>query len=210
MERGVKVTKSKFYEDKRKEELFGNWLDNHFYIRMIGKYKSITRNSDATLQKRGVDVIIETNGGKTIYIDEKATLQYINKNIPTFAFEIRNTTSSAQGWLYNPNYVTDYYLLAWPNATDESIPNAESFFNTEVMSIKRSGVVQLLVDNGLTEGRILDLVQQYQSRLSETNKFEIASGITLNFNQFLAERPINVVVKKNILSRYADYSTVVK
>lgn len=68
MERGVKVIKSKFYEDKRKEELFGNWLDNHFYIKMLGKYKSITRNSDATLQKRGVDVIIETNGGKTIYI----------------------------------------------------------------------------------------------------------------------------------------------
>lgn len=101
-------------------------------------------------------------------------------------------------------------MLAWPNATDERIPNAESFTNTEIMSIKRSSVVQLLVDNGLTEQGILELVQQYQSRLSETNKFEIVPGITLNFNQFLAERPINVVVKKNILSQYADYSTVVK
>lgn len=204
------MIRSKFYEDKRKEELFGTWLDDHFYIRMLRMYKSITRNSDVALQKQGVDVIVETNDGKTIYIDEKATLQYINKNIPTFAFEIRNTTSGAQGWLYNPNYITDYYLLAWPNATDERIPDAESFFDTEIMSIKRSAVVQLLADNGLTEERVLDLVQQYQSRLSETNKFEIAPGITLNFNQFLAEKPINVVVKKSLLSQYADYSTVVK
>ncbi len=204
------MVSSNFHEDKRKEELFGTWLDNHFYIRMVGKYKSITRNSDATLQKRGVDVIIEKNDGNIIYIDEKATLQYINKNIPTFAFEIRNNTSGAQGWLYNPNYITDYYLLAWPNATDERIPNAESFTNTEVMSIKRSSVVQLLLDNGLTEQKILDLVQQYQNRLSETNKFEIAPGITLNFNQSLAERPITIVVKKNILLQYADYHTVVK
>lgn len=106
------MVRSKFYEDKRKEELFGVWLDNHFYRNMLGKYKSITRNVDAVLQKKGVDVIIITNEDKTIYIDEKATLQYINKRIPTFAFEIRNTTSGAQGWLYNPDYITDYYLLA--------------------------------------------------------------------------------------------------
>ena len=118
------MVRSKFYEDKRKEELFGVWLDSHFYKYMLGKYKNITRNTDVALQKRGVDVIIETYSGKLIYIDEKATLQYINKNISTFAFEIRNTTSGAQGWLYNLNYITDYYLLAWPNATDERIPDA--------------------------------------------------------------------------------------
>jgi hypothetical protein len=65
------VVKSKFYEDKRKEELFGVWLDNHFYKQMLGKYRRITRNSDAALQKKGVDVIIESHGGKLIYIDEK-------------------------------------------------------------------------------------------------------------------------------------------
>lgn len=204
------MVRSKFYEDKRKEELFGAWLDSHFYRHMLGKYKNITRNPDAALQKRGVDVIIETHSGKLIYIDEKATLQYINKKIPTFAFEIGNTTSGARGWLYNPDYITDYYLLAWPNAVDERIPNAEAFTETEVMSIKRRSVIQLLADNGLTEEHILKLIQQYQCQIGTKNKFEIASGITLNFNRFLAERPINVVVKKDVLSRYADYSTFVK
>lgn len=204
------MVRSKFYEDKRKEELFGVWLDNHFYKYMLDKYKNITRNTDVALQKKGVDVIIETYSKKLIYIDEKATLQYINKRIPTFAFEISNTTSGAQGWLYNPDYITDYYLLAWPNAVDESIPNAEAFTETEVMSIKRSSVIQLLTDNGLTEEHILELVQQYQGQIDIKNKLEIVSGITLNFNQSLAERPINVVIKKNLLSKYADYSKFVK
>lgn len=196
---------SKFYEDKRKEELFGEWLDTHFYNRFVEDYKSIKRNRDAVLQKKGVDVIIETMESKSIYIDEKATLQYINKNIPTFAFEIRNDTSGARGWLYNPEYITHYYLLAWPNATDERILSAEDFTTTEVMSIKRERVIQLLEDKGLTEQTILDAIEQYKYKIDKCNKFEVASGITLNFNLTLAERPINVVIKKKLLERYADY-----
>lgn len=201
-----KVVKSKFYEDKRKEEMFAIWLDSHFYKGLLKNYRKITRNTDEKLQKKGVDVIIETYDRKIMYIDEKATLQYINKKIPTFAFEIKNTTSGAQGWLYNPNYITDYYLLAWPNAMDERIPDAESFIETEVMSIKRSRVIQILADNGLTEESILRLVQQYHGQINTKNKFEIVPGISLNFNQFLAERPINIVIKKNLLSKYADYN----
>lgn len=203
------MVKSKFFEDKRKEELFGVWLDAHFYSMFVGKYKCVTRITDAVLQKKGVDVIIETFSGTKIYVDEKATLQYINKKIPTFAFEIKNTTSGAQGWLYNPDYLTTHYLLAWPNALNESIPNADSFCCTEVMSIKRSRVIDLLCDNGLTESKILELIEAYSKKVNENNKFDIAKGITLNFNLSLAEKPINVVIKKDLLSKYADYSTVV-
>lgn len=203
------MVQSKFHEDKRKEELFGVWLDSHFYPKFKESYKSITRNTDVLLQKRGVDVIVETLTGTILYVDEKATLQYINKRIPTFAFEIMNTSSGAQGWLYNPAYLTHYYLLAWPNASDEGIPDAESFFDTEVMSIRRSRVIELLCDSGLTESRISELVEGYSRRLSENNRFEIAKGITLNFNLSLAEKPINVVVKKELISKYADYSALV-
>lgn len=201
---------SKYYEDKRKEELFGTWLDKHFYSRIIPYYKEITRVSDITIQKKGVDVIIEKEDGKKIYIDEKATLHYINKKIPTFAFEIMNMTSGTQGWLYNPDYITDYYVLAWPNATDERIPDAEAFVDTEIMCIERSKVLQLLTDKGLTENRILDLVKYYKSQLSKAHKFEIAPEIQLNFNMTLAEKPINIVVKKKLLEQYADSMIKVK
>ncbi len=203
------MTQSMFYEDKRKEELFGEWLDVHFYARLKEKYKRIERINDANLQKRGVDVVVETYLGKVIYVDEKASLQYINKRIPTFAFEICNTTSGARGWLYNPDYLTDYYLLAWPNAEDESIPASDAYTATELMIIKRDKVLQLLTDNGLSEPRILQLVKECLRRSDEGNRFEIAPGISLNFNLTLAERPINVVIRKELLAQYATYSATV-
>ena len=47
----VKLVSSKFYADKYKEEMFATWLNNHFYIIMIGKYKSVTKNLYAAPQK---------------------------------------------------------------------------------------------------------------------------------------------------------------
>lgn len=111
-----------------------------------------------------------------------------------------NMTSGTQGWLYSPNYITDYYVLAWPNATDERIPDAEAFIDTEIMGIERRKVFQLLEDKGLTQKRILDLIRYYESHLSKAHKFEIASGIQLNFNMTLAEKPINIVIKKSCLN----------
>lgn len=84
------MTRSKYDEDKRKEELFAKWLDKYYYSTKIPPSKKITRIYDEKLQKVGIDVIVESGRGNIFYIDEKATLHYINKNIPTFAFEILN------------------------------------------------------------------------------------------------------------------------
>ena len=35
------MKKSRFNEDKRKEELFGVWLDNHFYKQMQKSIKAL-------------------------------------------------------------------------------------------------------------------------------------------------------------------------
>lgn len=204
------MVKSKFYDDKRMEEMFAMWLDKHFYINFIGMNRSITRNSDIALQKKGVDVVIDIDDENKAYIDEKATLQYINKKLPTFAFEIINSTSGAQGWLYNKDYITTHYLLAWPNSKDIPILNSESFIDAEIMIIERKNVIKLLEDNGLTEEKILNLIQSYKNKLSQKNRFEIASGITLNFNMSLREKPINVVIKKNLLMKYASFKKIVR
>lgn len=201
---------SMYYEDKRKEELFGRWLDKHFYSRLKEKYKYIERNNNEELQKKGVDVIIETFGNRKIYVDEKAALHYINKGIPTFAFEIKNTSSGAQGWLYDPEYMTDYYLLAWPNATDDRIPDEDSFIKTEIMCIKRAKVIQLLNDKGVSESKIYGCVERHRREVNESKKkFMIADKIMLHFNTNLKEKPINVVIRKELLKEYADCSTII-
>lgn len=201
---------SQFDEDIRKERLFGEWLAAHFYphLSMInGCYISaIERCEDETLQKRGVDVIITTDWGDEIYVDEKAALHYINQDLPTFSFEIKNARSGAQGWLYNRSYITDYYLLAWPNATDITIPDLNAFTKSEVMLIRREAVIQMLRDKGITQDSVGQKIRECYGNRYETNKIVLCDGIQLNFNLTLYEQPINLIIRKKLLSRYAEYS----
>lgn len=198
------MVKSSYNEDKRKEELFAKWLDKHFYPTKERRSKKITRIYDEKIQKLGIDVIAEHIEGGIFCIDEKATLHYINQNIPTFAFEILNSTSGRKGWLFNPDYKTNCYLLAWPFANDLIILNEDSFTKAYIVLIARKRVIELLKDNGLTEKTILDYVNKYKNQVtSSKNKFKINKDISLNFNTTLAERPINIVIHRSLLERYA-------
>lgn len=76
--------------------------------------KRVTFENDQKLQINGVDLIIQENGRK-VNIDEKARIDYINKdNIPGFAFEINSINSDGErrdAWLLAPS-LTDRYHLA--------------------------------------------------------------------------------------------------
>ena len=109
-----KVVTSKWKDDKRKEECLGRWLDSHYYSK-LPNFHHFERIFDRTTQRKGVDVILykETlpNVFSKTYIDEKASLSYVNRQLPTFAFELKNGQSGAEGWLYNKKYMTDTYIL---------------------------------------------------------------------------------------------------
>ena len=199
--------KSKYYEDNRLEELFGEWLDKHFYAtNPITINARVQRINDAKLQKKGADVVVQNSNSKLI-IDEKATLHYIGKSIPTFAFELLNRTSGAQGWLFNSSYLTTHYLLAWPNAVNpNSILNSEDYSDADVMLIERAALIEMLAQTGLTEEALVEKVSFYSPRVSRENfKFELVPGINLFFTEWLAEKPVNIVIRKNILDTIAVF-----
>ena len=209
--------RSKFYEDKRRERLFGQWLDKYFYNYIkngcteLGIIKEFKRVENEIMQKKGVDIIAIDNAGKEIYIDEKASLHYINKNLPTFAFELRNRTSGKQGWLFNPYYITDYYLLCWPNADDEAVFDEESFSSSEVMLIGRKKLLEFLLDKGLTEQKIYGKILSYEKDARPgNNTFLLEPGLKLNFNFTLREQPVNLVIWKNQLKKCASYYAIIR
>lgn len=200
------MSKSKFNEDKRKEELFAKWLDDNFYNKYIDDYDKIERNTDEILQKKGVDVIVVKKNGQIEFVDEKATLHYINKDIKTFAFEVLNVNSGKKGWIFNEDYKTTYYLLAWPNATDDSIPNSDAFSKSRIMTIKKEEVINLLACNNVTKDNIQNLIEEGRKKTSPSERnYVIGNGVKLNFNFELKERPINLVIDRKILEKYAKY-----
>lgn len=198
---------SKFYEDKRLEELFGSWLDAHLYPSFpVEGLIGFQRVNDENYQKKGIDTVVQAKDIKLI-IDEKATLHYINKNIPTFAFELLNRTSGAQGWLYNHSYLTTHYLLAWPNASNpDSIRKADDYTNADVMLIERASLIDMLASKRLDETALREKVNYYLPKVTRENfKFELVPGITLFFTEWLSEKPINIVIKKNLLDTIAIF-----
>lgn len=199
--------RSKFYEDKRLEELFGSWLDSHLYPSFpVEGLSGFQRVNDENYQKKGIDTIVQAKGNKLL-IDEKATLHYINKNIPTFAFELLNRTSGAQGWLYNQSYLTTHYLLAWPNATNpDSILESGDYSNADVMLIERASLIDMLAKKRLDKTALKEKVDYYLPKVTRQSfKFELVPGITLFFTEWLAEKPINIVIKKNLLDTIAIF-----
>ena len=199
---------SKFNTDKLMEEYFGQWLDEHFYPKLID-VNDFKRIDDYTLQKKGVDVIVRI-GNEEFFLDEKTTLHYINKNIPTFAFELMNRTSGARGWLHNPDYLTSHYVLCWPNG-NLPINSKDSFTTSEVMILDRNKLLNYLDSIGLSYDVLLEKIENYSSKVTRTTfKFELVPGINLFFTEWLYEKPVNIVIQKSILASIADYYKIVK
>lgn len=87
---------SLYNRDKQTEEIVSTWTEKHLFStdEFSGEY---IRNTDAALQKSGVDFRLKSNDifndDKYHNVDEKSATSYIrtnlNKpNIPTFAFEL--------------------------------------------------------------------------------------------------------------------------
>ncbi len=201
--------KSLYTSDKKLEELFADWLDLHFYEELakqeliLGWYRVNGRK----LQKKGKDVVLVVTATEEHIIDEKATLHYINSDIPTFAFELKNQKSGAVGWLFNRELDTEYYLLAWPCAK-KTHENKFEFTSSKIMLIKRDNVIELLQEKGLTKRNLLLDIEAYSKIATpRNNKFKLVEGIVLNFNFKLYEKPINLVIKRKLLEQKATIFT---
>ena len=197
--------KSLYDNDKELEELFGKWLDDNFYEELVKRDLILGwyRVNGEKLQKDGEDTIIITNKREEIIIDEKATLHYINANLPTFACELKNQQSGAKGWIINNNLKTEYYLLAWPNGSD--VPKtANDFYHSDVMLISKKDVLDIIRDSGIDINNIDDFIDSHIKKLNkDNNKVNIAYGVDLNVNFNLAERPINLVIRREVLEKKA-------
>ena len=70
--------------DSHVEKQVSDFLDCYFCPKIV---KNFSRYHDKTNQLNGIDVFSIDNHKKLI-VDEKAASHYINKDIPTFAFEL--------------------------------------------------------------------------------------------------------------------------
>ncbi|OEF96110.1 hypothetical protein [Desulfuribacillus alkaliarsenatis] len=203
-------------EDMNAEVQLSRFLDKHFYtwLEKQNNNISVERSTDPNDQMKGIDICIHSEKGK-LFIDEKAQLYFINKGLPTFAFEIsfmNRKKELAEGWLFNNELLTDYYLLIWPYATKKENVKTEDYTRLECLLIKKRKIQNYLSNKGWNKDRIYKRANEIRKE-SLFGKIEIENESNFYFffskPKDYSEQPINIVIRKNVLRELASREYVV-
>lgn len=210
-------------QDMKAEQQLGKFMDEYFYSQLVAKDGGkiqVTRMNDRESQLRGIDVCIETNGKKMI-IDEKASVYYSNAMIPTFAFEIdsiqKGHDKPVDGWFVNDELLTEYYMLIWPNVKcvkegkqwirkDVSMICKDDFTIVEAMLIEKEDLKNALIREGYGRNRLLEYAKRMRtlySGIEEKREENLFENVKIAYSGQLAEKPINLVIKKDLLKSIA-------
>ncbi|WP_324522720.1 hypothetical protein [Flavobacterium sp.] len=186
-----------------KEILLGEYLDG-IYPQIFDGF-TIERVFDSEQQHKGVDLIISKDN-KEYYIDEKAQLDYLEIELPTFAFEITyiKDGEQKQGWVFDKGKITNMYFCITAICCNlENVPES-GFKSCKIISVNREKLVNLLKSRGLDYNRIININQEIRSKnvdgripIDELNNFTEGN---FNFSKSgKAEQPINIVLKIDFL-----------
>ena len=186
-------------------------MDENLYANLLkeGKFTSIYREYSRERQLQGIDVTVNSRSS-SVNIDEKAQLYYINKDLPTFAFELQflRGGEATTGWLLNDCLLTDLYLLIWPFAKvdDLALLRKDNITHLDALLVSKESVRNFLDDKGLTAAKMQSqIVQLRRSGIIGRYNTEI-QGVyyfVSSRNQY-AEGPINIVIKKSYLEEIAE------
>ena len=194
--------KSNFNQDLTKEFLLGNYLDE-LYPGMFNGFE-IERVTDSGQQHKGIDLILSKKD-KQFFIDEKAQLDYLEEDLPTFAFEITYLKDGTQklGWLYDNSKLTDFYFTVTAIKCKIYETPESGFKSCKIFSINRKKLINLLTSRGLTYDRISEINQAIrgssQNERIPVPELEARSEGTFYFSKGKAEQPINIVLKLDFL-----------
>ncbi|MCB4807540.1 hypothetical protein LG651_04705 [Tamlana sp. 62-3] len=188
---------SNFHSDLLKEQLLAKYLD--------GIYKKINLNlsrvSDLKSQHQGIDLIYKDN----YLIDEKAQLNYINSNLPTFAFELSYLKGGIEkkGWLFDKSKVTTHYFLITGIKARNEKDLSKGFTGCKITSVDRKKLIEHLEIIGLTQNNIANYVTNIRNnpKSGKTTIRELNPNNEgyIYYTSSLAEKPINLVFKLDYL-----------
>ena len=157
---------SKFNEDLSKEEALGRFLDKIYQNLFIGY--DIQRITNIDLQHKGIDIIISKDE-EQFYVDEKAQLDFLNNELPTFAFEIsylKNETENF-GWLFDKAKLTQRYFLITGIYLNNPENIKEGFKDCNIISVNREKLIFLLNSKGLDSANTKKINDRIRSGTKE-------------------------------------------
>lgn len=190
---------SHFESDLEKEQKLSVLLDT-YYTEHLKNYE-FERIHDLKRQIQGVDLVFtNTVSGKQFFVDEKAQLDYINEELPTFAFELNyhKKGRSKKGWLFDTAKKTGFYALVTAIYTDE--PNI--YTSCKITFVNRAKLISFLGSRNLDQKSLESIIEQHPRKHSKLKIDQLDSqkeGYLYFSRQNKAEKPINLILKLNFL-----------
>lgn len=203
------MVNSTFVADLKKEQVFGEFLDKVYSLYL--PHLNIKRITNSERQRQGIDLEVSflRNDFKiTRNVDEKAQLSYINKSLPTFAFEISYLymNQEKKGWLFDSSKLTEvYFLFTSIYIEGEELKDSKQIKSCKLYKVPRWSFINYLNKIGLNE----DVCQEYSDQLRKSNqqKIIINDYMNIQITRGLAEQPVNLVIR---LDRLSNEMEVVK
>ncbi|XCF06426.1 hypothetical protein ABI125_00880 [Tamlana crocina] len=195
---------STFKQDLKQEQILNTYLDHIYHSKKL----NFLRITDLEQQHRGVDVIFHHNSDEYL-IDEKAQLHYINKDLPTFTFElsyINKHNQIKEGWLFDNSKKTQFYFLVTAIFLKEGkskLSAQNDIASLKITSVNREKLISHLHKKGLSRNQL----DAYDFDIRNTLSFgkniipelnEKRAGL-IYYTKHLKERPINLQLRLRYL-----------
>ena len=190
-----------FQRDLRKEKLLSKYLDST-YEKLNLHFERIHCLKQ---QKQGIDLIYRHNNNE-YYIDEKAQLNYINKTLPTFTFELSYLKNGTEriGWVLDKNKITTHYFLIIGIYAIDKKDLKKGFEKVKILSVDRIKLLVFLDSIGLTSTKL----KAYNKTIRATEKSKRKTVInelhhktqgSIFYSKQLNEKPINLQLRLQFL-----------
>ena len=190
-----------FTRDLKKEKILASFLDAT-YVKLNLHFERI---QELKLQKEGVDLIY-VHKNKRFFIDEKAQLDYINTELPTFTFELSYLKNGVEkmGWLLDKNKITTHYFLIVNIYASDKTDLEKGFKRVKIISVNRTKLLAFLDGIGLTSTQLngynkkLRALENCKRKIAIDELFMKSQGC-LYYSSQLHEKPINLQLRLNFL-----------
>lgn len=193
------MLQSNFASDLKKEQKLTVLLDA--YYQKYLKHYDFERIHDMKRQMQGIDIILKhKTSGKTFFVDEKAQLDYINEELPTFAFELSYEKKGGlkKGWLFDTAKETQFYALVTAIYSDE--PNI--FTSCKITLVNREKLLGFLKTKNINIATLKDAVSKSASQNGKIKIEQLnhrTEGYLFLSRKNKAEKPTNLILKLEFL-----------
>lgn len=206
---------SKRNEDERKTEIVNQFLDKYVYRYIFG-FDNINRINDKDKQVKGVDIEFDYNGFHYI-CDEKASTdeKYIKSYLPTFCLELSMINQIGElnvGWFVNSNLLTNSYCLVWVDkAKNCNINSIDDIIEAEVIIVRKSKLNEYFTSKGWTTNTLKKKAENIRLNANKNENMGNfkTNGIKFSFSEYLPEKPVNVLLKRETYRELSDYRKII-